>query len=68
MKYASDGSVTQDIAESYNLSEDGLTYTFKLKPEIYFHDGIALSSEDIAFTIEKIQDPILKSQTGQMSQ
>lgn len=60
MKY--DGNnITTDIAESFHVSEDGLTYTFKIRPDIYFHDNRPLTAEDIAFTIQKIQAPALKS-------
>lgn len=50
-----------DLAEGYTVSEDGLTYTFTLKPNLKFHDGKPLTTEDIAFTIDKIQDPAIKS-------
>ncbi len=60
MKYA-DGKIVPDIAKSYSISSDGLTYTFKLKSGVDFQDGNALTAEDIAFTIQKIQDPAIKS-------
>lgn len=60
MKYA-DGKIVPDLAQSYELSDDGLVYTFKLKPNTSFHDGEPLTTEDIAFTIQKVQDPALKS-------
>lgn len=60
MKY-SDGDIIPDLASSYKISEDGLTYTFNLKEDLRFQDGEPLTAEDIAFTIQKIQDPALKS-------
>ncbi len=60
MKYV-DGKITLDIAKSYTISNDGLTYIFKLKPRVYFQNGTLLTTEDIAFTIQKIQDPAIKS-------
>ncbi len=60
MKYK-DGQLTADIAESYSISDDGLTYDFKLRPNVNFQDGSALTADDIEFTIQKIQDPALKS-------
>lgn len=55
------GSIVRDLAASYTISTDGLTYTFKLRPGLTFHDGTPLTTEDVAFTIQKIQDPALKS-------
>ncbi len=60
MKYDGD-SLVPDIAQDYKVSDDGLRYAFKIRPNIYFHDGSKLTTEDIAFTIQKIQNPILKS-------
>ena len=60
MRYDGDNVVT-DIAKSYTISSDGLTYDFILKDEILFQDGTKLTSDDVAFTIQKIQDPNLKS-------
>ena len=50
-----------DVAESYSISADGLTYDFKLKPNLHFQDGTPMNADDVAFTIQKIQDPALKS-------
>jgi peptide/nickel transport system substrate-binding protein len=46
-----DGS-TYDLtlADSWEVSEDGLTHTFKIKQGIKFHDGQPLTARDIAFT------------------
>lgn len=60
MKY-SNGKIITDIAKSYKVSPDGLTYDFKLKTHVSFGDGTPLTAEDIAFTIQKIQDPAIKS-------
>mgnify|MGYP001616140671 CR=1 FL=1 len=60
MKY--DGQdLETDLAESYKISDDGLVYAFKLKSGLYFQDGTPLTSDDIAYTIQKIQDPGLRS-------
>ncbi len=60
MKYV-DNVLVPDLAKSYTISKDGLTYDFILKDNIQFHDGSPLTSDDIVFTIQKIQDPALKS-------
>lgn len=60
MKY-SDSELKTDIAKSYTVSEDGLVYDFILKDDVYFQDGIRLTTDDIAFTVQKIQNPNIKS-------
>ena len=52
-----DGSLVPDLAESYAVSEDGLTYQFKLRDGLVWHDGEPITADDIAFTIEKVRDP-----------
>ena len=61
MRKNSDGTLTPDLAEKYEISKDGLTYTFTLKNEIYFHDEKPVGADDVVFTINKIKDPIIKS-------
>ncbi len=60
MKYDGDNLVP-DLALSYSISPDGLTYDFKLRPDARFQDGTAVTADDIEFTITKIQDLVLKS-------
>ncbi len=56
MKYDENGKIVTDIAESYTVSEDGLSYTFKLKQNVKWHDGEDLTADDVIFTIHAIQD------------
>ncbi len=44
------------LADSYEPSEDGLTYTFKLKPDVTFHNGDAFTSADVLYTYNWIMD------------
>ncbi len=60
LKYDGDRLVP-DLAESYKISDDGLTYDFTLKPGVTFQDGVSLTADDVAFTIQKIQDPTIRS-------
>ncbi len=60
MRY-SGNNIVPDLAETYKVSSDGLTYTFKLRDDVRFQDGKSLTAEDVSFTIQKIQDPALKS-------
>lgn len=61
LKATPDGGLVPDLAESYTLSEDGLSYTFTLREEASFHDGAPVTSDDVLFTVQKAQDPALKS-------
>jgi ABC-type transport system substrate-binding protein len=46
-----------DLAESYSISDDGQTYTFKLRDGIKFHNGRALTAADIKYSIERAVNP-----------
>ncbi len=43
-----------DLAERWEVSTDGRTYTFHLAPNAEFHDGVPLTSEDVRFTFEQL--------------
>jgi len=61
MKNTPDGNLVPELADSYTISPDGLTYTFTLKNNIYFHDGQPITADDVLFTVQKVQDPAIKS-------
>lgn len=50
-----------DLAERYEVSEDGTTYTFHLKQGMTFHDGKPITSHDVEFTVMLAQNPEVKS-------
>ena len=52
-RFASDGSVTPGLAASWDISEDGLTYTFKLQDGVTFHDGTTLEASDVVFSLDR---------------
>ena len=60
-KYDPDGKLVPDLAESFELSDDKLTYTMHLKKDVKWHDGEPFSADDVLFTIQVIQDPAFKS-------
>ena len=61
LKATPDGKLIPDLAKNYTISSDGRTYSFTLKENIYFHDGTEVTADDIIFTIERAQDPSIKS-------
>ena len=61
LKTTPSGKIVPDLARSYKISKDGYVYTFKLKDDLEFHDGIKITTEDIEFTINATQNNIIKS-------
>lgn len=61
LKLGADGKLENDIADTLTISEDGLVYNLTLKPNYTFHDGVPVTAEDIAYTIDLIQNDELKS-------
>jgi peptide/nickel transport system substrate-binding protein len=49
--------IVGDLAESFQQSKDGLTYTFKLRRNVKFHDGSPFTAADIKATYERIANP-----------
>jgi ABC-type transport system substrate-binding protein len=54
-------AVVPDLAESWEISEDGVNYTFNLRPDAKFHDGKPLTAQDVKWSIERVADPELVS-------
>ncbi|WP_375550551.1 ABC transporter substrate-binding protein [Rhodophyticola porphyridii] len=52
-RFASDGSVVPGLAETWEISEDGLTYTFSLRDGVMFHDGSSFTAEDVVFSLDR---------------
>jgi peptide/nickel transport system substrate-binding protein len=61
MRKNSDGTLSPDLAEKFEMSKDGLTYTFTLRDKIYFQNDAPVTADDVVFTINKVKDGVIKS-------
>ena len=52
-RFSADGGVVPALAKSWEISEDGLSYTFTLQSGITFHDGSAFNAEDVKFSLDR---------------
>lgn len=52
-RFASDGAIVPGLAESWDISEDGLTYTFNLRTGVTYHDGAAFDASDVVFSLTR---------------
>ncbi|MFO0754506.1 MAG: peptide-binding protein, partial [Thermodesulfovibrionales bacterium] len=56
-KYDKNISITGDLAESWDISPDGLTVTFHLRKGVQWHDGKELTADDVLFTYRTVTNP-----------
>lgn len=61
MGLSGDGSLVPVLAESYTISPDGKSYEFVMHKDAKFSDGTPVTANDVVFTVQKAQDPSLKS-------
>jgi oligopeptide transport system substrate-binding protein len=59
-----DLQIVPDIAESWEVSEDGTVYIFHLRQDVKFHDGRPLTAEDVKYSLERACDPTTGSITA----
>lgn len=64
MTYDQQLNLTPDIAESYEISDDGLVYTFKLREAARFQDGKPIRADDFKWSFERACDPATRSHTA----
>ncbi len=61
LTYNGAGELEPDLAERYEVSDDGKIYDIFLRSNLYWHDGRQLDADDVVFTIKRVQDPQYKS-------
>jgi peptide/nickel transport system substrate-binding protein len=64
-RFMADGSVVAGLAQSWEISDDGLTYTFMLHDGVTFHDGTTMDAEDVKFSLDRARsDDSINAQKG----
>lgn len=64
-RFDENGAVMPDLAKSWDISEDGLTYTFHLQTGVKFHDGTDFDAEDVKFSFDRARaDDSTNAQKG----
>ena len=53
--------IVPDLAESWDISEDGRVYTFYLRPDAKFHDGKPVTAHDVLWSLERVTNPLTES-------
>jgi peptide/nickel transport system substrate-binding protein len=53
-RFTADGTIVPGLAKSWEIADDGLTYTFSLREGVTFHDGTTMDAADVKFTLDRI--------------
>ncbi|MDP3982429.1 MAG: ABC transporter substrate-binding protein [bacterium] len=61
MRLTADGTFAPDLAKRVDVKEDGRVYDITLREDVFWHDGKRLTAQDVAFTIQTIQNPVINS-------
>ena len=64
VKYDKDVNIVGDLAESWDILDDGLMIVFHLRENVKWHDGAAFTARDVEFTYKKLIDPAVKTPYG----
>src|SRR5258707_15611575 len=56
-RFTPDAKVVPGLAKSWDVSADGITYTFHLRSGIKFHDGRLFSAKNVVATFQRVLDP-----------
>lgn len=61
LKYDQKGNLVNDLIDDYQIKEEGKVYEFKLKDNIFWHDGKKITADDVIFTIQIIKNPTYRT-------
>lgn len=53
--------LVEDLAESYTISDDGLTYSFTLREGVTFHNGRTMTADDVKYSLDRVTNPKTQS-------
>ncbi|GIV03229.1 MAG: peptide ABC transporter substrate-binding protein [Fimbriimonadales bacterium] len=65
VEYNEQNELVGNLAESWDVSDDGLTYTFHLKKGVKFHSGREMTAEDVKFSWDRAATPSILSPTAE---
>ena len=54
-------TLAKDLAEDYTISDDGLTYRFKLRQGVKFHNGREMTADDVKYSLDRVTNPATQS-------
>lgn len=61
LSYDETGNLNYDLAEDMTVSDDQLEYTFKIRPDAQWSDGLYIRAKDVVFTVDLLKDPATRS-------
>lgn len=61
LRYDKDGGLNFDLADSMKMSKDGRSYTFSIRPDARWHDGLYVRARDVVYTVGALKDPATRS-------
>src|SRR6476659_6982220 len=63
-RFTPDAQVVPGLAKSWDVSPDGMTYTFHLRSGVKFHDGRPFTAKNVVYTFQRVLDPKTKGEHG----